>query len=68
MRLLEEIILLGACSNGLGTFESQDGSAPAPPQMPNFGGGPPGAPAVIGGFGGGMLRGIYLLPNSSEIP
>ena len=54
MRVLEEIILLGACSNGLGTFESQDGSAPAPPQMPNFGGGPPGAPAVMGGFGGGM--------------
>ena len=54
MRLLEEIILLSACSNGLGTFESQDDSAPAPPQMPQFGGGPPGAPPVMGGFGGGM--------------
>lgn len=52
MRLLEDIILLGACSNGLGTFESQDGSPPASSQMPNFGGGPPGAPAVMGGFGG----------------
>ena len=54
MRLLEEIVLLGACSNGLGTFESQGDNAPAPPQMPNFGGGPPGAPPVMTSFGGGM--------------
>lgn len=54
MRLLEEIILLGACSNGLGTFESPSDSPQGTPQMPNFGEGPPGAPPVMPSFGGGM--------------